>query len=575
MFLFTYIIVILGITFADDPLRPQYHLMPPQNWLNDPNGPVYYNGYFHMFYQYYPNTTPANQKQWGHCYSKDMVHWIHLPVALVPDQPYDINGVWTGSITLVNEIPIITYTGITNTNKQVQCQARPANLSDPTLTNWTKSLLNPVITNPDGRDPSTAFQDDQNNHYLIYGYGTADLGGQAVLFTSTDFLNWTYLHPIHSNHYDTFWECPDIFNVSQHVVLKASLNGRDFWTIGNVDPNKLIFTPLNHDLGEYIQLIDNGKFYASKTFYDPANDQQIVVGWVAEDDNQGEQRGWQGLLTLPRTVFVSDDSLELRTRPIEALKSLRDPNSHQQYLDVRLGIETSFELIPNLIGNQIEVLINWQFPTKQNLDFGFTVLSTLDGAQRTSIGISTLTNASLMLNWDLPGWDYFSVPHVNFWLDCQTACNRDNRCQAWTYDASRKLNDNCFLKSGIPLKTGNWLCISGVKQQEKDQQPVWIYIDRVLSQRNPDAAHSPYHDVIWMESSAENALSSLELDIFVDHSVIEIFEPRNGRVAITGRVYPEEETAKYLSVYARHIPTNNESIVIKTLDFWTLDSIWN
>ena len=112
-----------------------------------------------------------------------MVHWIHLPVALVPDQPYDINGVWTGSITLVNGIPIIIYTGITNTNIQVQWQARPANLSDPTLTNWTKSLLNPVITNPDGRDPSTAFQDDQNNHYLIYGYGTADLGRQAVLFT--------------------------------------------------------------------------------------------------------------------------------------------------------------------------------------------------------------------------------------------------------------------------------------------------------------------------------------------------------------------------------------------------------
>ena len=78
-----------------------------------------------------------------------------------------------------------------------------------------------------------------------------------------------------------------------------------------------------------------------------------------------------------------------------------------------------------------------------------------------------------------------------------------------------------------------------------------------------------------MESSAENIPSSLELDIFVDHSVIEIFEPRYGRVAITGRVYPEEETAKYLSVYARHIPTNNESIVIKKLDFWALDSIWN
>jgi sucrose-6-phosphate hydrolase SacC (GH32 family) len=64
MFFFTFMIVILGLTFADDPLRPQYHLMPPQNWLNDPNGPVYYNGYYHMFYQYYPNPIPSDQKHW-------------------------------------------------------------------------------------------------------------------------------------------------------------------------------------------------------------------------------------------------------------------------------------------------------------------------------------------------------------------------------------------------------------------------------------------------------------------------------------------------------------------------------
>jgi sucrose-6-phosphate hydrolase SacC (GH32 family) len=64
MHLFIYIIVIVGITWADDPMRPQYHLMPSTNWLNDPNGPVYYNGYYHMFYQYYPNVNPGDGKQW-------------------------------------------------------------------------------------------------------------------------------------------------------------------------------------------------------------------------------------------------------------------------------------------------------------------------------------------------------------------------------------------------------------------------------------------------------------------------------------------------------------------------------
>jgi len=294
-----------------------------------------------------------------------MVHWIRLPIALSPDQPYDINGVWTGSTSIVNGIPIIIYTGITDTHKQVQCQARPTNISDPTLTNWTKSALNPLITDPDGRDPATGFLDNQNNYYLIYGYGTEDLGGQAVLFTSKDFLNWTYLHPLHSNHNGQFWECPDIFSLPNHIVLKASLLGHDFWTIGYIDPIKLIFIPINHDLGEFIQLIDYGTFYASKTFYDPINKQQVIVGWAPEDDNQGEQRGWQGLLTLPRAIFLSDDGLELRTRPIEELKTLRDPNSHRQYQDITLGIEIPFQLIPDINGNQIEVLINWQFPINQ------------------------------------------------------------------------------------------------------------------------------------------------------------------------------------------------------------------
>jgi beta-fructofuranosidase len=294
-----------------------------------------------------------------------MVHWIRLPVALIPDQPYDINGVWTGSTTLVNGIPVIIYTGISKENRQVQCQARPTNLSDPTLTNWTKISGNPLITDPNGRDPATSFKDNENNHYLIYGYGTEDLGGQAVLFTSKDFLNWTYLHPIHSNHYGGFWECPDIFNISTYTVLKASLLGHDFWTIGNVDPIKMIFTPINHDVGEFIQLVDHGKFYASKSFYDPISNQQIIAGWIPEDDNQGQERGWQGLLTLPRAIFLSNDDLELRTRPIEAVKTLRDPNSHRQYANLPFQTVFPFEIFPGLYGNQIEILINWQFPMYQ------------------------------------------------------------------------------------------------------------------------------------------------------------------------------------------------------------------
>jgi beta-fructofuranosidase len=294
-----------------------------------------------------------------------MVHWMHLPIALAPDHPYDVNGIFTGSTSIINGIPIIIYTGITSDNKQVQCQARPDNISDPTLTNWTKSSFNPLITDPNGRDPSTAFQDDKNNYYLIYGYGTSDLGGQAVLITSKDFSNWTYLHPIHSNHNDRFWECPDIFNVTNRIILKASLLGHDFWTIGNLDPVQLVFTPINHDLGEFIQLIDHGRFYASKTFYDPINDQQVIMGWVSEEDRLGPQRGWQGFHTLPRAIFLSEDGLEIRSRPIEELKTLRDPQSHRYLKNIGLPPQLPFSQISGINGNQMEIQINWQLPINQ------------------------------------------------------------------------------------------------------------------------------------------------------------------------------------------------------------------
>ncbi|CAF1169742.1 unnamed protein product [Adineta steineri] len=549
-------------------------MMPAKNWLNDPNGPVYFNGYYHMFFQYNPNAAVWGDMHWGHCYSKDMVHWIHLPVALAPDQPYDINGIFSGSTTIVNGTPTIIYTGITNTNQQVQCQARPANISDPTLTNWTKSPLNPLITDPNGRDPSTAFRDNENNYYLIYGYGTKDLGGQAVLFTSKDFLDWKYLHPIHSNQYDTFWECPDIFKVENRIVLKASLLGRDFWAVGDVDPDKLIFTPQNHDLGEYIQLIDHGRFYASKTFYDPINDQQVIMGWTSEEDNLGPQRGWQGCHTLPRTIFLSDDGYELRSRPIEALKTLRNETSHRHFTDVILDTKIPFEPVPDVKGNQVEIVINWQFPMYQNLDFGLIVLSTPDGQQRTSISITSRNNTSVMMNSDLPGWDYLSVPQITQWSDCQIACNKDNKCQAWTYVQDREINNNCFLKSGVPLLTSNSVCTSGVKQREAGEQIVWVYMDRSLSQRNPDAAHEPIHAPIWLQPSTINTQWILELDIFIDHSVIEIFEPYGGRLALTGHVYPEEENANTFGVYVNEPSTAQGHIIINTLDIWNLNTIW-
>jgi fructan beta-fructosidase len=69
----------------NEPHRPQIHFSPQAKWMNDPNGMVYYNGTYHLFYQYYPDSTVWGPMHWGHATSQDLVHWKHLPIALYPD----------------------------------------------------------------------------------------------------------------------------------------------------------------------------------------------------------------------------------------------------------------------------------------------------------------------------------------------------------------------------------------------------------------------------------------------------------------------------------------------------------
>lgn len=92
--------------------RTGYHFQPPKNWMNDPNGPVYYKGVYHLFYQYNPYSAEWGNITWAHSVSQNLVDWIHLEHALNPTDPYDFNGCWSGSVTMLpGEIPTILYTG--------------------------------------------------------------------------------------------------------------------------------------------------------------------------------------------------------------------------------------------------------------------------------------------------------------------------------------------------------------------------------------------------------------------------------------------------------------------------------
>ncbi|KAL0359030.1 UNVERIFIED_CONTAM: Beta-fructofuranosidase, soluble isoenzyme I [Sesamum angustifolium] len=137
-------------------------------------GPLFHKGWYHLFYQYNQESAVWGNITWGHAVSRDLIHWLHLPYAMVPDQWYDVNGVWTGSATILPDGRIMMlYTGDTHDVVQVQCLAYPADLSDPLLLKWVKYPNNPVMVPPPGighkdfRDPTTAWLSPDGDKWRI------------------------------------------------------------------------------------------------------------------------------------------------------------------------------------------------------------------------------------------------------------------------------------------------------------------------------------------------------------------------------------------------------------------------
>src|SRR5580704_9608334 len=151
----------LQSNLAADPLRPQFHLLPAKNWMNDPNGPIFWRGKYHMFFQYNPNSAVWGDMHWNHAVTDDMIHWKHEPIALAPTPGGDdSDGCFTGTATSI-------YTGVKSVSadratlrdghhnfRETQLLATS---KDPNLLTWQK-LDKPVIEPP--QDPNlTGFRD--------------------------------------------------------------------------------------------------------------------------------------------------------------------------------------------------------------------------------------------------------------------------------------------------------------------------------------------------------------------------------------------------------------------------------
>jgi beta-fructofuranosidase len=327
---------------AADPLRPQFHLLPAKNWMNDPNGPIYWKGRYHMFFQYNPNAAVWGDMHWAHAVSEDMVHWRHLPVALAPTPGWDdADGCFTGSAVDDQGTATILYTGVKTVSpkratlhdgvhnfREVQCLATS---TDPQLRTWTK-WKTPVIEPPTAPD-LMGFRDpflwrDADSWYLGVASGHRKQGGSVLLYRSKNLREWEYLHVLTQGQWTgreavnpvdsgEMWECPDFFPLAGKHVLLYSTAGGVYWESGNLDPKELVFH------GERRGILDHGAYYAQKTQLSARGD-RILWGWIPEKRPDDELRaaGWAGCMALPRMLSLNPEGeLEIRFAPeLQALR---------------------------------------------------------------------------------------------------------------------------------------------------------------------------------------------------------------------------------------------------------------
>ena len=326
----------------DEP-RPAFHLSTRVGWLNDPNGFSYYNGEYHLFYQYHPYNSHWGPMHWGHAVSSDLLHWKYLPAALAPDTDYDRDGCFSGSaVSLDDGRQMLMYTGVVKetqpdgSTREVQRQC----IAIGDGTDYVKYPGNPVLDEndlPEGgsrfdfRDPKI-WRAPDGTFRCVAGNCTPDKDGRILLFSSEDGLKWKFEKTLISNNgrFGRMWECPDFFELDGKQVLLVSPqdmlpqgfeyhNGNGtVCIIGNYDSETDTF------IEEKNQAIDYGiDFYAPQTVVAP-DGRRIMIGWMQNWDTcnlHSPERPWFGQMSLPRELSVKNG--RLIQKPVRELEQMR------------------------------------------------------------------------------------------------------------------------------------------------------------------------------------------------------------------------------------------------------------
>ncbi|EKN69733.1 SacC2 [Neobacillus bataviensis LMG 21833] len=378
--------------------RPQFHFSPKEKWMNDPNGMVYFNGEYHLFYQFHPFGITWGPMHWGHAVSKDLIHWEQLPIALYPDEHGAIfsgSAVvdWNNTTGFFENAPglVAIYTSADNYPESDRPRQRQslAYSSDNGRT-WTKYEGNPVLSDvaiTDYRDPKVFWHQETEKWVMVLATGQS-----VTIYTSTDLKEWKFASEFgnHAGSHDGVWECPDLFELpvngdenNQKWVMFVSIGdnhefkegSRTQYFIGAFDGT----TFHNENPDEKVLWLDYGRDnYAGVSWSDiPSKDgRRMYIGWMSNwrYANQVPTEGWRSAMTLPRELSLTASEIGVRViqKVVSEINVIR--NGSESYKD--LTIESNQTKTFTMVSPLIEV--NIAFEKQTSTSFGIVFQSSND-----------------------------------------------------------------------------------------------------------------------------------------------------------------------------------------------------
>ncbi len=387
--------------------RPQVHFTPEKNWMNDPNGMVYYKGVYHLFYQYHPFSSVWGPMHWGHATSTDLLHWKHEPVALYPDT---LGMIFSGSavVDLNNtsgfgkngEPPLVaiytSHNAVAEKAGRNDFETQSVAYSNDNGKTWIKFPGNPVVKNPgirDFRDPKVMWHGETKRWVM-----TLAAMDRIVFYSSPDLKNWSRESEFGAavGAHGGVWECPDLFAMDHEGkkvwILIVNLNpggpnkgSATQYFVGDFDGNS--FKPFNTE----IKWIDYDPDEYAGITWSGTGDRKIFMGWMSN---------WMYADLVPTTKWRSATTIarDLKLYKIGA-----------EYLVGSLPVKNINTLLENAkIRRNVEVekSLILEDKKKGNLFPGIIELNTA-ASKSFSIVMSNTNNEKLIVGFDAENNQYY------------------------------------------------------------------------------------------------------------------------------------------------------------------------